>query len=87
MSNHTKTQTSLKMCSFLYRKRLRCGTTQATTCRLFAASPEFRSRPIRFRHVPFAWFPVVSSHLFAYSSSPLHIFCEAWSHCHVESHS
>ena len=40
---------------------------------LFAASPEFRGRPIRFRYVPCSWFPVVSSHLFAYKSSSLYV--------------
>ena len=45
---------------------------------LYAASPAFRSRPIRFRYVPFSWFPVVSSYLAAYKLSSLHVLHEGW---------
>ena len=82
ISIHTKAQSN-EMCKFL-QEALEVWDYSSHHLSLFAASPDFYSRPIRFRHVPFSWFPVVSSHPCAYKSSSLHVLCSAWDFYHGE---
>ena len=60
MGGHTEAQVH-EMCTSL-QEALEVWDYSSHHLSLFAASPEFRSRPIRFRYVPFSWFPVVSSY-------------------------
>ena len=82
MGGHTGTQSN-EICTSL-QEALEVWDYSSHHLSLFAASPEFHSRPIRFRHMPFSWFPVVRSHLSACKSSSLHVLLEGWYYCHVE---